>query len=181
MPQREAVLTSIPRPANERPSLADVTARAVRHGYLGMFSTERDELVGSELATWERLHDVSLNRISPAELERQIGIFRRLGRRARQGLNNAEQSYLLGVGDGLIDSAARATYPIRALHSSPNLMELFTGAEVSVILTAHGLSSFDKAPKDLPYCLGRLMAIAYASGRTTAIPSTIPPVPTHLK
>jgi hypothetical protein len=145
-----------------------------------MINTERKDLVGQELATWERLHAPS-TRISPAELERQMGIFRRLGRRARQGLNNAEQSYLLGVGDGLIDSAAKATYPVRALHSVPNMMELFTGAEVGVILTSHGLSSFDKAPKDLPYCLGRLMAISYASGRTKAIPLKIPSVPAHLR
>lgn len=169
------------KPPNERPTLTDVAARAVNHMHLGMHDTTRDDLVGPDLETWERLH-APFKTISSAELELNLGKFRELGWKARARIDNVEQSYLLGVMDGLMDSAARAIYPVRSLHTAPKLTELFAKAEASVMLTANGLSSLDKAPKDLPYCLGRLMAIAYASGRTTeAIPTAVPPVPERLK
>jgi hypothetical protein len=148
---------------------------------LGVHDTKREDLVGLDLKTWERLH-APFKSISSAELELNMGKFRELGWKARARIDNVSQSYLLGVMDGLMDSAARAIYPVRALHGAPKLTELFAKAEANVMATASGLSSFDKAPKDLPYCLGRLMAIAYASGRTTEpIPTAMPPVPAHLK
>jgi hypothetical protein len=169
------------RPPNERPNLTDVTTRAVNHIHLGKHSTTREDLDGPDLKTWERLH-APFKSISSAELELNIGKFRELGWKARTRPDNIKQSYLLGVMDGLMDSAARAIYPMRSLHSAPKLIELLAKAEASVILTANGLSSFDRSPKDLPYCLGRLMAIAHASGETIeAIPLTVPPVPQHLK